>query len=107
MVSSNPTLVIAADGNRHFTANFVFVDGIDESEFNLSVYPNPANDVLFVEGDGIRKVTVFNALGQVVESREYTNQDRVTLNTSSYEAGIYMLQIRIQNNTVRKQFIKQ
>ena len=107
MVSSNPTLVIAADGNRHFTANFVFVDGIDESEFNLSVYPNPANNVLFIEGDGIRKVTVLNALGQVVESRECTNQKPLIIDTSSYEAGLYMLQIRIQNDTVRKQFIKQ
>ncbi|MBQ0142061.1 MAG: T9SS type A sorting domain-containing protein, partial [Prevotellaceae bacterium] len=107
MVSSNPTLVIATDGNRHFTANFVFVDGIDESEFNLSVYPNPANDVLFIEGDGIRKVTVFNALGQVVESRECTNQKPLIIDTIGYEAGLYMLQIRIQNDMVRKQFIKQ
>lgn len=88
-------------------ASFVLVSGIGEGECNITVYPNPANNMLFIEGDGIRKVTVYNALGQVVESGECTNQERVTLNTGNYEAGIYMLQIRIQNNTVRKQFIKQ
>ena len=72
-------------------ACFALVSGIGESGSNIAVCPNPANNVLFIEGDGIRKVTVFNALGQVVESGEYANQERVTLNTGNFNLFFWFL----------------
>ena len=62
--------------NRHFTANFVFVDGVGEE----ATHPNPANDVVYVKGKGIRKVTVINMQGQVMEDRETEGMDEIQIN---------------------------
>ena len=113
MVSTNPTMTFVANADRRLTARFAFADGIEEngpstgSGTDIEVYPNPANDVLYIEGEGIKAVRVFNALGQVVESIEVEPQSLVVLNTSGYKVGVYFLQISTEKGIIRAQFAKQ
>ncbi|MCG8577327.1 MAG: T9SS type A sorting domain-containing protein [Flavobacteriales bacterium] len=72
--------------------------GVEEGETTtLSVYPNPATDVLSISFEGTaQELSIFNAAGQVV----YTStavQNLETIDVSAFDAGIYMVQIRTEN----------
>ena len=59
----------------------------------INIYPNPAQDVLTITGD-YTSVDMFNVLGELVLSSEYTN----SIDISSLSDGIYILNIRAEND---------
>ncbi len=75
--------------------------GINDINGNeLSVYPNPATDVVNVRHSGqIEQITVVNAVGQVV-AEIMTNETNVAINVSTYESGVYMLRMRAADGTL-------
>ncbi len=77
------------------------ITGINDINGNeLSVYPNPATDVVNVRHSGqIEQITVVNAVGQVV-AEIMTNETNVAINVSTYESGVYMLRMRAADGTL-------
>jgi hypothetical protein len=79
---------------------------VDENELpNLLVYPNPSNGVFNIQGQGIRKIEVFNAFGQAVVSEE-TSNDHLQIDLSRYADGCYMLRVVTDNGISNRQLIK-
>lgn len=70
----------------------------------ILVYPNPAQDQLFVILNGSFNVTLYNSLGQLIISPEETS-DKIELNTSRLSKGVYLLEIRFNNQITRKKLI--
>ena len=78
-----------------------------ELSSDLSIYPNPATDVLNVELETLeefRKVyfTVYDALGNVVDQRfigtvSKDSFSREVLNINNYETGMYLIQVTSDN----------
>ena len=80
-------------GNEYFVKIFYSPEGIEEVETqNVEVYPNPVKDVLTVKADNLRSVVVYNSIGQRVFAQELDSNE-VTINTSDFETGIYMVRI--------------
>ena len=79
---------------RHF---HTAVEGIDELENTLKVYPNPANDYLNVEGT-MTSVEVYNTVGQCLIRKE-VNGAGTQIGLSNLSNGIYFL--RVYNNGER------
>jgi len=78
--------------------------GIQENPLNayLNLFPNPASDhVTIASLSKISKVRVMNCLGQTI-SNEQTNTLLYDVNTSNYEAGMYILQIETEKGTICK-----
>ncbi len=68
-----------------------------------NVYPNPAKDrVTITSSSAITHVMVVNYLGQVVYNKEVNNPTTLTLNTSSYESGVYVVKIDTESGQVTK-----
>jgi hypothetical protein len=66
-------------------------DGAGSSSFSL--YPNPADDHVFITTSGeLKRVTVYNALGQLVVD-EITTGKQYELTTSGYTIGVYMVRV--------------
>ena len=60
---------------------------------NVSVYPNPAHDVLNIElGDNQSDVVIYNSLGQVVRRYENVSGD-MQINVEDLNAGMYFLKV--------------
>lgn len=70
-----------------------------ESEDAFSVYPNPANDVIFVQGD-VQQITVFSSAGQQLLSSRVNQVD-----LSDLSAGVYFIRVNNVGNLIK--FIKQ
>ena len=75
--------------------NLVWTDGecwddVEEAAVeSVSLYPNPANDIVRVEGATATEVKIYNSLGQLVKTVENTNE----INVAGLPEGIYLLRI--------------
>ncbi|MAZ93858.1 MAG: hypothetical protein CMF58_05510, partial [Lentimicrobiaceae bacterium] len=71
-----------------------------------NLYPNPAQDNVTVTSSvPMNKLTVTNYVGQVVYTGEMFDATSVELNTSSYQAGVYLVKIDTDNGIVTKQVV--
>ena len=76
--------------------------GLTENATQVTVYPNPAVNVVNISGD-VQNVELFSALGQKMNA-QYSNN---TINVEGLTAGVYVLRITLNDgNVVTKQIIK-
>jgi hypothetical protein len=64
------------------------------------MYPNPASNNLTIEASAMQRLTVVNAIGQVVYDMELNTQNKFNLNTSRLEAGMYIIKLVTAEGTV-------
>ena len=82
-----------------------FVNDVDEDKFNnLSLYPNPTTDQIFIEATGInaKDVLVYDAMGNRISVNVEQSVEQISIDMSNTPAGIYF--VNINNNSHR--FIK-
>lgn len=113
---ANIYTVTVTDANNCMSEIAVTVDfyvGLfeNEQEYSLTIYPNPADDAVFVAYDGkesIQKVTVYDALGKKLKINYQTQGDKIKINLADhFAAGIYVIQISWDNGTISTgQFVK-
>ncbi len=84
-------IVSASSGNNKLVWYKNNTLGISKNEFaNYKIYPNPTNGILYIESKlPISQISVFNLLGQLIETNQNTNQ----IDLSNAEAGVYLLNI--------------
>lgn len=84
-------------------------DGVEECELSkVTLYPNPAHDVVTVlADDGLSEVMVFNLLGQPVASLNAHGDTLLKINTSSYASGIYVVKITTTTGVDTKRLVVQ
>jgi hypothetical protein len=66
-------------------------DAVPEYSKEAKVYPNPAKNILHVEGVGLSQVEVFNIMGQSVMN---INENFETIGISHLQNGIYFIRIK-------------
>ena len=79
-----------------------WVEGVSEFEQSLMVYPNPAQDLLNVEGT-MTKIEVYNTLGQCLMSKQ-VNEQNVQISLAGFDNGIYFLRIYNNGETAVRKF---
>ena len=86
--------------------DYVIVEvlAVMENTIDARLYPNPANSSINVEAAGIEEVTVCNALGQTVY-RYNGSADALNINTSGFEAGIYMVNVKSHEGNAKVRII--
>ena len=81
----------------------VFIDlGVEESEVNFNIYPNPANSSLFINGGNAEySYVMYNGMGQVVANG--TAQGTQQINVSDMSKGVYFIRLTSgTQNTIQK-----
>lgn len=105
-VSSESDYSFVVTGNRTLTANFVFYDGINELEDAVSVYPNLTSNKVYIEGNRLRKIEVYNAMGALVVS-EVLSDSHTELDLQHLSAGIYCLRIYTEDGVFIQSVVKE
>ena len=85
--------------------------GMDEmTNAGISIYPNPASDVLYISGNSgieLNKVEVINAQGQLVLIQNLKNQGPLTeLNVGALPQGVYVLRFEDDTQHWSTSFVK-
>ena len=71
----------------------VATDGVEENEaIRISIFPNPATDVLNIASESINRVEVFNMAGQRVWAGDYSESE-ITIATHNWAPGTYMVKV--------------
>ena len=102
VVSEEMTYTFIVTSDRNLVANFLYTEGIGENSVSAKVYPNPTQDEVMVESEGLSHVRIVNAYGQTVYNAKVEgNQVRIDL--SQMVKGIYMMHIETyEGQVVRK-----
>ena len=93
-VSSDNPYIFELEEDTELVA-FFSSDGIDEMEQMYSVYPNPANDLIRIEGLQPSEIQIYNALGQLVSVNYNTNE----ISVRDLPKGVYLLRISNVNGS--------
>jgi hypothetical protein len=79
----------------------------DADKMELLVYPNPANDEIFITSNEILQnasIRIFDINGKLVISKQLTQN---TVNISTLAKGAYVLQLSVNDKLTERRFVKQ
>ena len=98
-------VITSSVGEQVVTVMYDGTVGLEENSFaSTEIYPNPMNDVLYIESENIASVTIFNAVGQQVLFVENRNE----IDVASLCNGLYFVRlVDNKGNTLTKKIIKQ
>ncbi|MBN2778841.1 MAG: choice-of-anchor D domain-containing protein [Bacteroidales bacterium] len=79
--------------------NVLLEIGIDDSEINFAVYPNPTKDFVFIKSDmgNINSVTIYDMSGRVV-LHENNGGSLIRMDVESLSSGVYYIDLEINNS---------
>lgn len=85
--------------------------GINENYLSkeFSIYPNPSSGLFTLRLPNVEsnaKVEVYSVVGQQIKSKSISAQ-KLEIDLSNYDKGIYFVQIQNGSNTIRERVIKQ
>ena len=81
---------------------------IAENTTSISIYPNPANDRLFIEAEAeIENVVIYDIYGRHQVTETPSHQEMTSVNVSGLNTGIYFIKINTKNGEIVKRFIKE
>lgn len=64
--------------------------GMEEQATDFSIAPVPANDFIYITGENLGRVTIYNAIGQRVEEF-VTDGNNLRISATDYPNGIYFV----------------
>lgn len=114
-VGSHEVFYNYTDGNgcNNRGAQTIAVDGcnsVSESageEIQISIYPNPVNDMLYFNANGaeLESAVVFNSIGQIVFQQTLTSTIQ-NIDFNFLASGLYTIQFKSKEKRYTLQFIK-
>ena len=82
-----------------FPGNTLIINGESEVTDNeMAIYPNPANDVLYVKGEDIQYVEIYNSIGLKVMEKNVKNSESIDI--SGFASGMYFVRVVEKNGNV-------
>ena len=61
----------------------------------ISINPNPANEFVLINlPQEAYTITVYNSSGQITELQQSNGQAKISVNTSSYAEGLYLIRLQ-------------
>ena len=108
VLTEDKTFTFTATANRNFVAHLEYTEGVDEQNGSTTlIYPNPVNDKLTIEAqEAIGNLEIYNLMGTLVYSQ--TNcSDKVEINTSGLQSGIYFIRLTTDKVSETRRFVKE
>lgn len=91
---------------KHAYSEVRMVDFSNLTQHNISIYPNPVADQLYIDGlETAYQLRITNQLGQTVLT-EMLNGAQNTVNVSQLSQGVYFVTLSNQNQTVSFKIVK-
>jgi hypothetical protein len=92
--SLNPGPVLCEPSSDTITITFPAVGINDLTNSSITMYPNPANEVVnIVSTNDIKTIEVLNYIGQTVYTNNNVNLKNAKLNVTSFKAGVYFVKV--------------
>ena len=89
--------------------NVTFCEGVEEMFVpNVTIYPNPANDRLFIETEvEIEEVVVYDIYGRYKVAKSQSHKDtEILIDLSNLSKGVYFVNVKTSVGSVVKKIVK-
>jgi len=108
LLNDGDTIKVVATKQNHYryesyirVSNSIGVDELSDSEY--TVYPNPSQGIVHIQGPDIRNIKLINTLGQEISIRPNSSyDDNIELDCSSLDTGVYYIIITGKDTHVQK-----
>jgi len=91
---STNTFLCESPGSDTVTVQFPAVGIAEPGIGHISVFPNPANELVNIRSDySISNVEVMNFVGQTVYTVNGIDTKAARLNTATFKAGVYFVKV--------------
>ena len=70
----------------------------EESQTPLEIYPNPAKDVLYVKGEEMVEIALYNLLGQRLKTVPSQGNNLVEIGLEDLPTALYLVEVRTLHN---------
>ena len=101
----------AANHSRRFKVAFEYsVLGIDDETLkNISIYPNPTNNLLTIASKNhiVTDVNIIDMQGRLVKNVYFSDNGPYTLKLGTLQSALYLIEVVTVNGTIVKRFFKQ
>ena len=77
-------------GNFEVDIIYEMTVGVDENSTMLTLFPNPANESITLQGENLDVISIYNALGQKVDTF-FSKESQMVIPTAKYPNGIYFV----------------
>jgi hypothetical protein len=100
---------VAKDVTSHYVSTQQECDNLQNEEFitnSFSVYPNPVNDILFIENNNnniIQEIVVYDVMGKAVIEQ---NGSIAQIDFSNITNGLYLVKITSEKEIIVKKIMK-
>lgn len=78
----------------------------ENKQLNVSVYPNPANNILYVNSDNEGTYQIFNILGDNISNGKLSDNLN-TIDVSNLKSGVYFINVSNGQAVTKVKFIKE
>jgi hypothetical protein len=91
----------------NFTVGFPLPTESIEENLDVTVFPNPASQYFVLKGKHLEdaNISVFNAIGQVVQIPNFVSNNEILFRTENLPKGIYFINIKQGEELVTKRVI--
>lgn len=106
----NVTLTVSGEygSNTLVMTDYIYVGGVginDISAATVTIFPNPVQDVLQINGtSNIQEVQIISLVGQVIMNQQ-VNAPSATINTAQLNAGVYNLRVKMNDGFINKKIV--
>ncbi len=83
----------------------VDLTAVNSASDNVTVYPNPADNYLFVKAQGLKSIVVSDLAGKIL-IRQKTVSDNVAIDISRFKQGVYIIRIETSDGIIVKKICK-
>ena len=104
VVSEEMTYTFVITSDRDLVAHFMYTEGIGEQTAIVSLYPNPTQGEVTLEGEGLQGVRIVNAFGQTVYNAKVEGE-QVRIDLSGMAKGVYVMHIVTANGEAVRQIV--
>lgn len=106
-VSNSEIYTFVAQTDIRYVANFKNNFGIDDDEsLDVNIYPNPTNDHVYVQGEGIESIHVYSLTGIEEVNKTVSGETMVCIDMSPYPSGLYYFRISTDKGCVIRKVMK-
>ena len=78
-----------------------------ETNFSISVYPNPTTGLVNVEAEGMTRVEVYDNEGRRLQNYEAYGRDKVTVDMTRFATGVYFVRVHSPKAIVIQKVIRE
>ena len=100
--------IFVAEGDTitiDFNMDYITSAGHPDQDHNVSIYPNPARDKIYVVSDEkIKEIQLIDMKGQIIHQTA-VNGRQAEISTGQFNAGIYILRIHTINRLVSERMM--